>query len=54
MISFSVAAQSVRDKIDKAHKDSTNKEKAAKADSKVIDKKIITDKQKPRKISRAL
>ena len=32
MISFSASAQSVRDKIDKAHKDSANKERAAKAD----------------------
>ena len=53
MISFSASAQSIRDKIDKAHKDSTNKEKAAKADAKLIDPKIIADKKKPRKKSRA-
>ena len=32
MISFSVSAQSIREKIDKAHKDPANKERAAKAD----------------------
>ena len=33
MISLSVSAQSIREKVDKAHKDPANKERAAKADA---------------------
>ena len=43
MISLTVSAQSIREKIDKAHKDPSNKERAAKADARLIDKKIILD-----------
>ena len=42
MISLSVSAQSIREKIEKAHKDSANKERAAKADARLINKKIIS------------
>jgi len=46
MISLSLSAQSIREKIEKAHKDTANKERAAKADARLIDKKIILDSSK--------
>ena len=46
MISVGASAQSVRDKIEKAHKDSTNKEKAAKADV-LLHKRRLTERETP-------